>query len=96
MICKTCEQDLPESSFYKKGEGRFTSCIVCTKAKTKKSKDIKYSIEHAAHVFKVFSSRGFFSKDEVDEYQIIKSDYLAQSGRALPKIDERIKRARIK
>lgn len=98
-ICNICEDELPIKSFYKKGDDYFTNCIGCTKEKKRLSKlkpeDIKYSIEHAAHVFKVFSARGFFSEDEVKEYQIVKRDYEAQRGSKLPKINEKIRRKRI-
>jgi len=53
-----------------------------------------YSRLVCVHTWKVFNSRGFNTQDELDKYQIVKVSYENQTGKKLPKIDEKLNKGK--
>lgn len=80
-ICDDCLTDFEASN---------ENEVICPKC-LKLSKTIKYkNSDDTADIWKVCNTKGFTSKEQLDEYQIVKKDHKTLTGFDLPQIKEEI------
>lgn len=77
MICEDCFDE-----FKSKDKNRH-KCFSC-------DPPIEYNVEQCAYIWKVFRTRGFNTREEIDEYQIVKKTYKKLKNIELPKLEERL------